>query len=111
MLTEKLDPDPGQGVGRDPLTTPWIRHCLRTNEKQVNQNNCKHSDYLSNTVRNNARKSAALNCLRMRFNAPRPFLLLLRVPTLDYCDNFVTSFTAAEFRALYSTNSPIPFNH
>ncbi|GBP79013.1 hypothetical protein EVAR_63015_1 [Eumeta japonica] len=33
------------------------------------------------------------------FKAPRPFLLLRRVPTLRYCDALVMNFTAAKFRA------------
>ncbi|GBP39064.1 hypothetical protein EVAR_27422_1 [Eumeta japonica] len=45
------------------------------------------------------------NCLTRRYNAPRPFLLLPRVPVLRRCDAFVTNFTAAEFRALYCTST------
>ncbi|GBP74935.1 hypothetical protein EVAR_54257_1 [Eumeta japonica] len=38
-----------------------------------------------------------------RFNVPRPFLLLPRVPTLLHCDAFATDFTAAQFRAFHCT--------
>ncbi|GBP16699.1 hypothetical protein EVAR_13323_1 [Eumeta japonica] len=38
-----------------------------------------------------------------RYNALRPYLLLPRFPILRLCDAFVTNFTAADFRALYST--------
>ncbi|GBP85291.1 Glycine receptor subunit beta-type 4 [Eumeta japonica] len=33
-----------------------------------------------------------------KYYAPRPFLLLHRVPTLLHCDAFLTNFTATEFR-------------
>ncbi|GBP34544.1 hypothetical protein EVAR_85264_1 [Eumeta japonica] len=33
-----------------------------------------------------------------KFNAPRPFLLLLHLPILRHCDAFVTNFTAAKLR-------------
>ncbi|GBP59938.1 hypothetical protein EVAR_89009_1 [Eumeta japonica] len=38
-----------------------------------------------------------------RFSTPRPLFLHPRVPILRHCDDFVTKFTAAEFRALYCT--------
>ncbi|GBP36551.1 hypothetical protein EVAR_8386_1 [Eumeta japonica] len=51
----------------------------------------------------NAPKLAALNWLRMIYCAPRLFLLIQSVLILRHCDTFVTNFTSAKFRALYST--------
>ncbi|GBP54350.1 Helicase SKI2W [Eumeta japonica] len=45
------------------------------------------------------------NDMMRRCNTPRSFLLLpRRLPILRHCDAFGTNFTAAEFRALYSTS-------
>ncbi|GBP68835.1 Phenoloxidase-activating factor 2 [Eumeta japonica] len=48
------------------------------------------------------RSELFVNDAMRRFNAPRPFLLLPRVPILCHCDVFVTNFTAAEFRSFLS---------
>ncbi|GBO98402.1 hypothetical protein EVAR_53_1 [Eumeta japonica] len=41
------------------------------------------------------------NDILRRYYAPRPFLLLRRVPILRHCDAFVTNFTVAKYHALY----------
>ncbi|GBP76038.1 hypothetical protein EVAR_33346_1 [Eumeta japonica] len=46
------------------------------------------------------RSELAANDILRRYYVPRPRLLLRRVPVLRHCDAFVTSFTAAKFRAL-----------
>ncbi|GBP35181.1 hypothetical protein EVAR_18306_1 [Eumeta japonica] len=43
------------------------------------------------------RSELAANDILRRYCAPRPFLLLRRVPVLRRCDAFVTNFTAPEF--------------
>ncbi|GBP46833.1 hypothetical protein EVAR_78533_1 [Eumeta japonica] len=63
---------------------------------------------LQSTVYDNARNSAALNRLRMiycavhRYYAPRPFLLLRRIPILRHCDAFGKNFKGSKFPALYN---------
>ncbi|GBP29649.1 hypothetical protein EVAR_79198_1 [Eumeta japonica] len=46
-----------------------------------------------------------------RYNTPRPFLLLSRVPLLRHCDAFATNFTAAEFRASCRTLLRVVVSH
>ncbi|GBP63677.1 hypothetical protein EVAR_82037_1 [Eumeta japonica] len=46
------------------------------------------------------RSELSANDAMRRFNAPRPYPLLRRVPISLHCDAFVTKFTAAEFHAL-----------
>ncbi|GBP67446.1 hypothetical protein EVAR_49340_1 [Eumeta japonica] len=69
---------------------------------------CPKSYFVSEqtpSIQYNARKCAALNCLR-KMQCPVSTLpdpsFSARVPILRHCDAFVTNFTAAEFRALYS---------
>ncbi|GBP79485.1 hypothetical protein EVAR_59159_1 [Eumeta japonica] len=49
-----------------------------------------------------SKKPQACRCF-----APRPFLLLCRVPILRHCDAFVTNFTAVEFRALFCNSDAL----
>ncbi|GBP54669.1 hypothetical protein EVAR_47171_1 [Eumeta japonica] len=46
-----------------------------------------------------------VNGVTRRYNAPRLFLHLPRIPILRHCGAFVTNFTAAEFRYAFHTYS------
>ncbi|GBP31028.1 hypothetical protein EVAR_81928_1 [Eumeta japonica] len=50
----------------------------------------------------------AANDILRRCYAPRPFLLLRRVPISRHCDAFVTNFMATKFRAVSMQHRDIP---